>query len=74
MCLTEYDEELHMETVRREGWEEGHQAGEKRGHMEAVVGNLRKLTTNLELTEEEAMDALEIPEKERDEIKRKLKE
>lgn len=36
MFLEEYDEAKHLATVHQEGYEEGHNAGEKRGSITAL--------------------------------------
>ncbi len=77
MLLTEYDEAETMEMFREEGREEGHEQGReegleqgreegreeglKQGHTEAVRENLQSLMQTLNLTIEQAMDALQIP-------------
>ena len=62
-------EEIHMcrqlELLKEDGIREGRKAGEK----ETLVNNMKKIMNKLNYTIEQAMDFLEIPANQRDEIK-----
>ena len=74
MFLTEYNEEKVLEKEReegrREGRREGREEGRREGHQEGVnqarVENIKNLMESLKLTAKQAMDALKIPDSERE--------
>ena len=68
MCLTEYNEAETMQMFKEEGREEGRVEGVKDGLLYA----LRGMMENLDLSIDQAMDALKIPESERDGFRRLL--
>ena len=45
MSIYEYDEELHMQQTRAEGWEEGFSQGEAKGRIETILDFLKDLGT-----------------------------
>lgn len=63
MSIFEYDEEKELKLLR----ESEREYGIEIGRDEERIANIRKLVTNLHLTVEQAMDALEIPEEKRKE-------
>ena len=62
MFLTEYNEEKVLEKEREEGRREGHQEGVNQARVE----NIKNLMESLKLTAKQAMDALKIPDSERE--------
>ena len=70
MFLTEYNEEKVLEKEREEGRREGREEGRREGHQEGVnqarVENIKNLMESLKLTAKQAMDALKIPDSERE--------
>lgn len=67
VSIFEYDEEKELKLLRESEREYGIEIGIERGKDEERIANIRKLVTNLHLTVEQAMDALEIPEEKRKE-------
>ena len=65
MSIFEYDEEKELKLLRESEREYGIEIGIERGKDEERIANIRKLMTNLNLTVEQAMDVLEIPEEKR---------
>ena len=63
MLLTEFDRELYEKDLREEGLE----AGLEKGRKEAILANIRTIMQTLNLTEEQAMQVLKIPEAEQPE-------
>ena len=61
MSIFEYNQEAHMECVRKEGYEDGIEVGK----ANAILASLQSLMQNLKLTPIQAMDALDIPQEER---------
>lgn len=51
---------------KKEGWEKGLKKGVEEGMKRAGISALKNLMMNLNLSEEEAMNALQIPEAERE--------
>lgn len=63
VLLTEFDRELYEKDLREEGLE----AGLEKGRKEAILANIRTIMQTLNLTEEQAMQVLKIPEAEQPE-------
>ena len=69
MISTEYDEELALKIARKEGKDEGRIEGELKGRLEGelngakktLLENIRSLMETLNLTAQQAMDALKVP-------------
>ena len=69
MISTEYDEELALKIARKEGKDEGRIEGELKGRLEGelngakktLLENIRSLMETLNLTAQQAMDALQVP-------------
>ena len=61
MSIFEYDEEKELKLLR----ESEREYGIEIGRDEERIANIRKMMINLNLTVEQAMDALEIPEEKR---------
>ena len=55
-----------MEKEREEGREEGRREGHQEGVNQARVENIKNLMESLKLTAKQAMDALKIPDSERE--------
>jgi hypothetical protein len=62
MCLREYTENEIKEMFKEEGRQEGLE--------EARIESIRKMVEKLGITKEEAMDVLEVPEAEREALKK----
>lgn len=64
VCLTEYNEELVMEALkkdsREEGLEQGIQQGIQQGEAKRLVENIMSLQTKLNLSTEEACKILDV--------------
>ena len=58
--------------VEEKGRREGHREGRQEGRQEGVILSLMNLMKNMKLTKEQAMEALGIPESEREEYTRAL--
>ena len=54
------------------GKKQGFKLGEQRGRMETILSNVKTLMSNLKWTAQEAMDNLQIPVKEREDILAKI--
>ena len=61
MSIFEYDEEKELKLLR----ESEREYGIEIGRDEERIANIRKMMINLNLTVEQAMDAIEIPEEKR---------
>ena len=64
MVLTEFDEKVFAEDMREEGRIEG--------RTEEKIANIKKLMNNLNLTSEQAMEALDVPKADYDKFKTML--
>ena len=64
VSIYEYDEEKHMRQTREEGWEDGKQEG--------IQQAIEKMMKALNMTADQAMEILEIPEDERKEYLSRL--
>ena len=58
MCITEYNEAETMRMIREEGRKEGRLEGEE----EAMLFSIKSLMETMQMTAEQAMTALMIPE------------
>ena len=69
MSIFEYNQEAHMESVRKEGYEDGIEVGKAQGievgKKNAMLASVQSLMQNLKLTPIQAMDALDVPQEER---------
>jgi len=80
MCIYEYDQEKHMQLIKEENWEDGHAAGLSeglsqglsQGREENLIENVRSLMSSMNLTAEQALNALSVPQKEHDKYLAKL--
>lgn len=64
MVLTEFDEKVFADDMREEGRIEG--------RTEEKLENIKKLMNNLNLTVEQAMEALDVPKADYDKFKAML--
>ncbi len=64
MVLTEFDEKVFADDMREEGRIEG--------RTEEKLENIKKLMNNLNLTVEQAMEALDVPREDYDKFKAML--
>lgn len=66
---TEEKEEFNMKNAFEQNWDRGHEAGMREGRIEGISEGIRQtlssMIKNLNLTIDQAMDALEIPAEER---------
>lgn len=69
MCLTEYNEaetmNLFREEGRQEGRQEGRREGRQEGRQESLINSIKNIMETLNLSSQEAMNALKIPDSER---------
>lgn len=70
VSIFEYDEEKELRLLREAEREYGIEIGMEKGKEEERVANIKKVMINLNLTAEQAMDVLEIPEEKREEYSR----
>ncbi|SEA17020.1 hypothetical protein SAMN02910384_00936 [Pseudobutyrivibrio sp. ACV-2] len=68
MVLTEFDEKVFADDMR----EEGRIEGRIEGRTEEKLENIKKLMNNLNLTVEQAMEALDVPKADYDKFKAML--
>ena len=68
MVLTEFDEKVFAEDMR----EEGRIEGRIEGRTEEKLANIKKLMNNLNLTLEQAMEALDVTKEDYDKFKTML--
>jgi len=76
MSIFEYNQEQHFRQIAEEnqavGWEKGREEGREEGREIATLTALGSLMETLDLTVEQAMAALKIPEDERNEYRDKM--
>ena len=75
MILTEYNEKLHEQTLRKEGREEGIEEGFIKGRekeQKKMAESVRNLMNNLNVSAEEAMELLGLSEEDREQYKELL--
>ncbi len=72
MVLYEYDEQRHMELERKYAREDGREEGRKEGREENMLANIRALAKTMNLTADQAMDALQIPDADRGNLLKQL--
>jgi predicted transposase YdaD len=73
MLLMEYDEQKTMDYLRKEAMEDGRLEGREEGREESRMFDLLNLMETMNLTPEEAVKALKVPEEKRDYYIDKLK-
>lgn len=81
IMLTLFDQEYatkmmlnrERKEARQEGIAEGRQEGKQEGILLGQIDSIKQLMQNLSLSEEEAMNALGIPEEEREKLQERLK-
>ena len=72
MILTEYNEKLHEQTLRKEGREEGIEEGFIKGRekeQKKMAESVRNLMNNLNVSAEEAMELLGLSEEDREQYR-----
>ncbi len=73
MSIFEYDEEKHMQMEREENLERGRAEGLAEGRAEGITNNLlqniKSLMKTMDLSQEQAMDALEVSEQDREMVR-----
>ena len=72
MFMTEYDEDRVHEWYRQEGREEGREEGRQEGREEVMLKSISSIMRSLGLGAEQAMDALEVPQGDRERYLAKL--
>ncbi len=69
MSIFEYDEEKHMQQEREENLERGRAEGRAEGMTSTLLQNIKSLMKTMDLLEEQAMDALEVSEHDREAVR-----
>ena len=73
MSIFEYNQEEHFRQIAEESQAAGWKKGKAEGAETATLANLRNLMETLQLTVDQAFDALKIPEEERKKYSKMLK-
>ncbi len=69
MSIFEYDEEKHMQQEREENLERGRAEGRAEGITSTLLQNIKNLMETMGLSEEQAMDALKVSERDREAVR-----
>ncbi len=69
MSIFEYDEEKHMQQEREENLERGRAEGREEGMTSKLLQNIKSLMKTMDLSEEQARDALEVSDSDREAVR-----
>ena len=74
MSILECDVDKVMDYLKQEAKEDGHAEGLAEGRMEMQLSSIQAIMKNLNMTPIQAMDVLNIPEEERGNLLKQLKD